>query len=181
MKKQSNKFYVLLLLVAVFAAPGIAAYLFYQHPSWLGSAKVNKGTLLNPPVLVNALTGPAKWRIVFWTPNACDTTCLKELDTLARVRLALGRKLYQVEQWLILGDNAPSLSPEAQATLKELDFHVARFSTAKINAPEYLFSDAKVFLADPNNYLILSYAPSANPDDVYKDLKLLLNTTEKNG
>ncbi len=181
MKKQSNKFYVLFLLVAVFAAPGIAAYLFYQHPSWLGSAKVNKGTLLNPPVRVNALNGSSKWHIVFWTPNACDATCLKELDTLARVRLALGRKLYQVEQWLILGDKAPLLSPEAQAMLKELDFHVVQLPTAEVNAQEILFSEAKVFLADPNNYLILSYASSANPDDVYKDLKLLLNTTEKNG
>lgn len=37
------------------------------------------------------------------------------------------------------------------------------------------------FLADPNNYLILSYSPQVNPDDVYKDLKLLLNTTENKG
>lgn len=181
MKTQSNKLCVLLLLVAVFAAPGIAAYVFYQHPGWLGSTKVNKGVLLEPPVVLNALKGQSKWRIVFWTPTACDARCLKQLDTLARVRLALGRKLYQVDQWLILDDQAPSLSKEAQSTIKELDFHVARLSVAEVNAMGTLFTDAKVFLADPDNYLILSYVPSGNPNDVYKDLKLLLSTTEKNG
>ncbi|MGC1182281.1 hypothetical protein [Legionella sp.] len=181
MKKQSNKFYVLLLLIAVFAAPGIAAYEFYQHPKWLSSTKINKGTLLSPPVVLNALKGESKWHIVFWTPNACDLACLKQLETLARIRLALGRKLYQVDQWLILDDKTPSLSQEARSMLKELDFKVAQLTAADVNAQETLFSEAKVFLADPNNYLILSYASLANPNDIYRDLKLLLTTTEKNG
>lgn len=182
MKKQTTKYYVLLLLLAMFAAPGIAAYIFYQHPDWLSAAKVNKGTLLNPPVLVKALEGQDKWRVVYWTPSACDADCLKQLDILARVRLALGRRLYQVDQWLILSDKAPSLSPDAQSTVKALGFQVAHLSAEDVQAEDALFSKAQVFLADPNSYLILSYPSLANPDDVYKDLKLLLNTTEnKNG
>lgn len=182
MKKQLNKYYVLLLLIVMFAAPGVAAYIFYQHPAWLGSAKVNKGNFLNPPVELQVLKGHTKWGIVYWTPNECGVSCLKQLDTLARIRLALGRRLYQVDQWLILGDKVPSLSQEAKATLKALDFHVVQLSAAQVNTQGNLFADATVFLADPNNYLILSYTSSVNPDDVYKDLKLLLNTTEnKNG
>lgn len=177
MKKQSTKYYVLLLLMAMFAAPGIAAYIFYQHPGWLSSAKINKGILLDPPIALHVLGGQAKWSIVYWAPNACDTHCLNQLDTLARVRLALGRKLYQVDQWLILGDKTPPLSPEAKSTLKELGFQVTQWSAGNGT----LSSEAKVFLADPNNYLILSYPLLVNPDDVYKDLKLLINTTEKNG
>lgn len=57
MKTQSNKYYVVLLLIVMFAAPGIAAYVFYQHPSWLGSTRVNKGTLLSPPVVLKGLEG----------------------------------------------------------------------------------------------------------------------------
>lgn len=181
MKKQFTRYYVVLLLIAMFAAPGIAAYILFQHPGWLGSAKINKGTLLNPPVVLAQLEGKAKWRVVFWAPEACDSLCLKQLDTLARMRLALGRKLYQVDQLLVLGDKAAPLSDTAKATLKEIDFHVTQLPAAAVLAQGALFSEAKVFLADPNNYLILSYSPSVNPDDVYKDLKLLLNTTEKNG
>jgi hypothetical protein len=178
MKKQSNKLYILLLLIMVFAAPGVTAYLFYQHPGWLGATKVNKGILLEPPVAFPALKGQNRWRIVFWTPNPCDRACLKQLDTLARVRLALGRKLYQVDQWLILGDKASSVSSEVQSTLRELNFNLMRWSPSKLDTQNALFSEPKIFIADPNNYLILSYLPLVNPNDVYQDLKLLLNRTE---
>lgn len=180
MNKKNSRYYVLLVLVLMFAAPGIAAYIVYQHPNWLGNAKINKGTLLNPPVLLNALKGQNQWRIVYWTPDACEQSCLKQLDVLARVHLALGRKLYQVDQWLILSKQETSLSPEVTAQLKELNFKLGHLSQVEMNQSMTLFSDAKIFLADPNNYLILSYPEQVNPDDIYKDLKLLLNTTEKN-
>ncbi|KTD67755.1 MULTISPECIES: hypothetical protein [Legionella] len=178
MRKQSSKYYILLLLVVIFATPGITAYVFFQHPSWLGSARINKGTLLNPPVLLDTLEGKSKWRIVFWSPETCDQVCMKQLDVLARIRLALGRKLYQVDQWLLISDKAPPLSQEQQSFLKDIDFKVAKLSAAELTAKDTLLSQAQVFIADPGNYLILSYAPQVNPEDVYKDLKLLLNTTE---
>lgn len=181
MKTPLNKYYVLLLLVIMFVAPGVAAYVFYQHPSWLGATKVNKGSLLNPPVKLNVLDNKKKWLIIFWTPKACDAVCLKQLEVLAKVRLALGRKLYHVDQWLIFGDKALPPSLEMKSILKELDFHTVQLSPVEMNAQGSLFADAKIFLADPNNYLILSYPSLAKPDDVYKDLKLLLRITEKNG
>jgi hypothetical protein len=152
----------------------------YKHPGWLSATKVNKGDLLTPPVLLKAFDAKKKWRLVYWTPTSCASACIKQLDTLARVRLALGRRLYQVDQWLILGEHAAPLSAQAKATIKELHFYEGRLSEA--NTKGALFSEAKIFLADPDNYLILSYPSPANPDDVYKDLKLLLNITEnKNG
>ncbi|QLZ70203.1 hypothetical protein FOLKNPGA_03008 [Legionella sp. PC1000] len=178
MRKQVSKYYILLLLVIIFVAPGVAAYLFYQHPSWLGSSRVNKGDLLNPPVKLSVLDEKPKWRIIFWSPAACDQICMKKLDVLARIRLALGRKLYQVDQWLLISDKSPSLSQEQKAFLKEVDFKVAKLSAADLITKDALLSKAKVFIADPGNYLILSYASQANPEDVYKDLKLLLNATE---
>ncbi|MFJ1268912.1 hypothetical protein ACD661_10120 [Legionella lytica] len=181
MKTQSNKYYVVLLLIIMFAAPGIAAYVFYQHPSWLGATRINKGALLTPPVVLKALEGEKKWHIVFWAPMGCDSACKNQLETLAKVRLALGRKLYQVDQVLVLGDKASVLSTEEQSALKDMQFQVVQLSAAEANAHEALLAEPKIFLADPNNYLILSYASLVKPDDVYKDLKLLLNTTEKNG
>lgn len=182
MKKQTSKYYILLLLVLMFAAPGIAAFMFYQHPSWMSTATINKGTLLNPPIVLNSLEGTEKWGIIFWNPDACDNACMKQLDILAKIRLALGRKLYQVDQWLLLGNESPSLSQKQQSLLKEIDFKVTRLSANEIDDERALFSKAKIFLVDPHNYLILSYSSQVNPSDVYKDLKLLLNTTEnKNG
>lgn len=182
MKKRQTKYYTLLLLVLMFIAPGFAAYIFYQHPTWLGSSTVNKGTLLNPPLALTSITGPSKWRIVYWNPGECGQDCVKQLDILARVRLALGRKLYQVDQWLMLNTEHPALAPQINDILKEHDFHVANLSATEVKQLATLPSSPRVFIVSPEDYLILSYQSGVNPDDVYKDLKLLLNTTEtKNG
>lgn len=172
MKTNRTKYFILLLLAILFAAPGLSAYVFYQHPGWLSATKTNRGTLLTPPQALSALDAQKKWRIVYWSPQSCDSACLKDLDTLVRVRIALGRKLYQVDQWLILGEQAPDPSKENLALLKAWDFHVSHGTVARFP------TQAQVFLANPDNYLILSYAPAVNPDDVYKDLQLLLNTTQ---
>lgn len=179
MKKHISKYYILLLLALMFAAPGVTAYFFYNHPSWLGTSKVNKGILLNPPSVLSALDDKAKWRIVFWSPDVCDKACITQLDVLARVRLALGRKLYHVDQWLILGDKASSLSEATAALLKEQDFHVTQLSSAEMKKMTALSAQSNVYLANPDKYLILSYQSQVNPEDIYKDLKLLLNTSEK--
>ncbi|MFA6302709.1 MAG: hypothetical protein WC627_06205 [Legionella sp.] len=174
-KKISSKFYILLLLAFLFAAPGISALWLFKHPDWLASSKLNKGKLLNPPLALETLDIQNKWRIVYWSPKTCDNACFKQLDTLARVRLALGRRLYEVDQWLILGEKAEPLNEEMQNLIKERDFHVAQLAA---NEENNLPIKAKVFLANSDKYLILSYTTAFNPDDVFKDLKLLLNTTQ---
>ncbi len=104
----------------------------------------------------------------------------QQLDSLARVRLALGRKLYQVDQYLIVGAHTPVLSEKVQLALRELDFKVMQLSAQDIDKYSVLSTTEQIFLADPHNYLILRYASSAQAEDIYKDLKLLL-TNDKNG
>ncbi|HAU1182615.1 TPA: hypothetical protein JBI17_07690 [Legionella pneumophila] len=176
--KKPYKYMTLLLLVVIFTAPGITAYLFYKHPSWLGTSKVNKGILLSPPIALKPLDSSAKWRIIYWNPNSCDKTCLKQLNMLGRVRLSFGRKLYQVDEWLLLSNKDSLIAEELKPILKEQDIHVAALSLTEMSKLSTLYPEAKIFIANPDNYLILSYQPGCNPGDIYKDLKLLLNTTE---
>lgn len=70
---------------------------------------------------------------------------MQQLEVLAKIRLALGRKLYQVDQWLILGNKSPALTQEQQSLLREIDFKVREFSSTEINDNEALFSKAKIF------------------------------------
>lgn len=179
MKKQITKNYILLLLIIIFAAPGIAAYLFYQHPTWLSSTKVNRGVLLTPPIELDSLKAHSKWQIIFWSPDICEQSCLKQLDILARVRLALGRKLYLINQNLILGDNNSSISNKMKSVLKDQDFHLVQLTKDDKIKLGSLSPEAKIFIANPDNFLIMSYQSEVNPDDIYKDIKLLLNITEK--
>lgn len=179
MKKNTTKCGILLLLALLFAAPGITAYIFFQHPSWLGSTTVNRGTLLKPAQLLTALgVHNNKWHILFWSPKDCDNACLKQLDTLARVRLALGRKLYYVDQWFVLGEKASNLTAGEKTLLHDLDFQFIQLAALKDNSHDNLPAEPAVFLVNPDNYLILKYPSDVNPDDVFKDLKLLVNAAE---
>ena len=178
MKKQTSKYSVLLLLAIMFAAPGITAYLFYQHPEWLGTSKINKGTLLSPPIALNSFDQQSKWKIVFLSPGGCKKDCIQQLNMLARVRLALGRKLYQVDEWLVLDEHSSLLAEELKPLLKEQDINVITLPAADMAKMSGLPANATIFIANPDNFLILSYQAGGNPDDVYKDLKLLLSTTE---
>jgi hypothetical protein len=180
MKKKTTKYYILALLILVFAAPGIGAYLFFSHPSWLGESRTNKGLLLTEPVKLPLMPGNDKWRIVYWTPINCKKACLNQLDVLARVRLALGRKLYQVDQLLVLGNESRIPASTIAEDLKVKDFRINQLSVRDTKRVKQISEQSKIFIMNPDNYLILSYKSGVNPDDVYKDLKLLINTTESN-
>lgn len=177
MKKHWSNYFILLTLAILFATPGITAYLFYQHPGWLSAPKVNHGTLMNPPVALSILDASSKWRLVYWNPGVCAQTCLKQIDKLARIRLALGRKLYLVEQRLII-DNLQDTTEAVKKTLKQRDFHVTHLSSEDFTKDTKLNPSEQIFIVNPDNYLVLSYKLEAKSDDIYKDLKLLLNTNE---
>lgn len=184
MKILKTKHWLLLCLSLLFIAPGVAAYLFYTHPHWLTAETTQKGKLLNPPVLFEAMK-PAnnKWRLIYWYPRDCDAVCRAELDMLARVRLALGRRLYQVELWLLANQDAKPLPQSFLQALQAQDMQVLQLSSVQNKALAKQLKHSKrkplVFIANPNNYLVLAYAPTVNPSDVYKDLTLLLTTVPR--
>lgn len=181
MKKKLSKYYVVVLLLMMFTAPGVTAYLFYTHPSWLGAARTNKGVLLTHPVELTSIEGKTKWRLLFWSPEVCEQECLKQLDTLARVRLALGRKLYQVEQKLLLADEQSNPLDAIKKELSAIDFQINTLSAMDKQQLEQLSNEPQIFIMNPDNFVVLSYKQGVKPNDVYKDLKTLLNATEIKG
>jgi hypothetical protein len=179
MKMTKRNYFILILLALIFSAPGLSAYLYYRNPQWLNANTTNKGELLTPPVLLSGLaqTTP-KWRFVFWYPKHCETACLQEVDKLARIRLALGRHLYEVDEWLVVADQDKQAAPLVNS-LKEKDIQVLPLEKNLLEDLAVLGEKPRVFIANPKGYLILSYAENAKPQDIYHDIKQLLGTTEK--
>jgi len=178
MKIFKRNYIALFFLALIFAMPGLAAYIFYTHPQWLGSSTTNKGVLLNPPELISAINSKPKWRLILWNPDACEQSCLQQIDKLGRLRLALGRRLYDVEQWLI-SKNDQQLSPELVNVTSDQDVHVLLLSSqlqAKLSA---LTDKPQVFIANPDNYLVLAYGLDAKSGDIFHDLKQLLSSNDK--
>ncbi|CEK11441.1 hypothetical protein [Legionella hackeliae] len=176
----TRKSLVLIVLMMVFAAPGLVAYLFFTHPQWLGAATTNRGVLLNPSIRFVKINDKEKWRLILWNPGACDKNCLEQLDKLARIRLALGRHLYEVDQWLIT-DETVELPASLLHLFKEEDIQVRRLSQEEHSQFKILNAKSQVFIANPDDYLILTYAQDAKPDAIFHDIKHLLSVDKKNG
>jgi len=172
---QRRNYMVLLLLILVFACPGLAALAFYKHPQWLSTGAVNKGQLLNPPELVSGIQAKAKWRLILWNPGACDVACQQQLDKLARIRLALGRRLYEVDEWLI---NTETLPENLSQSLNDQDIHNLLLAPADSGKQSVLTGASRIFIANPDNYLILAYPTDDKPDNIFRDLKRLLNSND---
>ena len=182
MKMVRRNYIVLLLLALLFAAPGLSAYFLYTHPEWLGDSRTNRGVLLNPPVLITHVgtsTERHKWQLVLWSPMACEQSCVEQLDKMARIRLALGRRLYEVRPRLLMGANTPQLSPKLVNALREQDIDLQKLSLGERENMPVLQEHLEIFIANPDDFLVLAYQPTVKPDDIFYDIKQLLNTTEK--
>lgn len=177
MKHTSRNYFILLLLALLFMAPGLVAYIVYNHNAWLSAAPTNKGTLLNPPVLLAQLHEKEKWQLVLWSPQACDQECAQQLDKLARIRLALGRRLYEVETCLLLGVDAPLPAVPLANTLRDHDIHVLKLAAGASSPLPVLPKISTLYIMNPTGYLVLAYKNQAKPDDLYHDIKHLLKSS----
>lgn len=168
MKIIRRNFLLLLVLFTLFLAPAIAAYFFYCNPELLAEKGTNKGELLTSPFFMPELKkNPAKWSLVLWSPDACKHQCAQKLDELARVRLALGRYLYEINIVLLMtGKSKPD--PQLLATMREEGLDLMKLKSAKLP----VFS--RIYIADPEGFLVLSYSIDANPKDIYHDIKRLV-------
>ncbi len=174
MKTKHRHAVMLLLLVCLFAAPGITAYFIFYHPQWLSPATTNKGQLLNPPVLLSELGHDSRWHLLLWTPVVCDKDCVAQMDKLARIRLALGRRLYNVDLGLLSGANENPVPGAFASAFREQKVEVMTLSSDESKRWALSHKNPELFIADPDNYLVLAYPVTAQPDDLYHDIKHLL-------
>lgn len=165
---------ILGILIVIFALPGISAWLLYNHPHWLTASTTNKGRLLDPPELMTNLGSQPKWRLILWQKGDCDKRCLAQLDRLARIRLALGRRLYEVDEVLLLPEQSHIQVAGADKVLQEQDIRVVHLPAEK-QTIAILANKSSFFIASPDNYLVLNYPLQVKSDAVYHDIKKLLN------
>ena len=165
-----KKFYkIVSLLLVLFTAPGILAYIVYQHPNWI-SGRTNRGQLLQPPVQLQAAYPGNKWQILYWNPQPCQQTCLQQIDDLAKMRLALGRRLYYVD--LIFAHSQKNLSIALQDLLQKIAGHDSQIQEADANI---LGPQSAIYLVNPQHYVILAYSIDQAKKDLFQDLQKLVH------
>lgn len=178
MKSSKKPFVILMILFFIFSLPGITAYVYYLHPEWQNKKTVNKGSLLQAPVILEKIKAePEKWALILWSPGPCTLNCEKKLDQLARIRLALGRRLYGLALFLLTKEESLPFSPALLKASHEKDIHLLTLAPSELKALNPLtqaLNEDKIFIADPQHFLILKYPGEVKADNIFQDLKKLL-------
>lgn len=148
MYQKKRKIVILGLLCIIFFLPSILALWFYQHPIPFEKT-LNHGRLLSPPIKMSSLK-TTTWQWIIWCPKKNDAICSGTLDKLSRIRLALGRRWYDVTVKLFY--------PEDRVAID------AVLATPK----------PTIWLMDKRGFVVMTYATSAKSKDIYDDIKTLL-------
>ena len=171
----------LILIVLLFAAPILIAYLL-NAAGWRPSGMRNYGTMVDPPrdltqahfVLPNGQTLPWKdadwsWTMFALTGPDCAKKCLERIDELRRVRLTLNQNSYRVR--VVVLDT--TLAADALAALAPVES--ARDADAKLADLRPASPDeVAVALVDPHGFLILHYPTGYDANLLRKDLARLI-------
>lgn len=184
------------LMVAVFAAPVVAAWFLYFNPQYLPAGRTNLGELIEPVVPLPAgpgLVTPAgteldreplsgHWTLVYLADGPCDEDCLVRVTDLRQIRLALGEGGMSVERLVVLPETVPSGEAAALAE---------RFPGLQIALAEPAYAErliaalgeggaslGRVHILDPMGNLMMRYAPDAPAKDILKDMGRLLKASK---
>lgn len=167
----------LLLLMALFASPALAAWLTYAW--WQPSHFTNHGTLLAPqaldlPPLVDGAgqTAPwsdlrGRWVLLVAVPGPCDADCVRAAFLARQARLAQGRDQARVVRVLA--------ATGATAGWPHLD---GAYRAALDRLPPAL-AGGGLFLVDPGGRLMMAYPAQADGEGVIRDLKQLLRASRE--
>jgi len=179
-------------MVAVFAAPVIAAWFFYLNPEYLPAGRTNKGELINPVVALpsdlalssqdgmdfsrDLLAG--KWTLVYLAGGACDDACRNRLIAMRQIRLALGESQRSVERLLVLTDATATDLVQELGT----EFVGMRVALGGGRLPELLGEGTaalgRIYILDPMGNLMMRYAVDAPAQDTLEDMEHLLKASK---
>lgn len=160
---------MLLALVAVLALPFITAAALIAS-GWRPAAAPHYGELLPPSAPLPSadlriLAGPSKsalagrWLLVAVEPQACAADCVRRLDELRRLHVALYKAMPRVKR-VLLAPEVPSIA--------QPDLTVAALSSwPALDRPG-------VYLVDPRGQAVLRYEPGAGQKAMLKDIERLL-------
>ena len=153
----------LLLLLGLFAAPALAAWVAHQflHPTMSASY----GELMQPVAVelpgLSALRG--RWVLLTIAKEECGPDCRQQLDLIRRVHIAQGRNQARVAQVLI--------QPTTATPFEQDGCHSFLVPIEALS----LWSDPlRTYLVDPLGRVMLRFPVEADGKGMLHDLRRLL-------
>jgi len=190
-----------LSVTAAFLLPVLLAWWLNFGPwPWRPEAAGNRGTLIQPPVLVESagvrsLVHPGlgyeglasepfqgHWSLVYAGASDCPNACEAALVNMRQSWLALGKDARRVRRWFLVND---AKSPASSLLEEHPGLTVIALTSASSGTLGAALAVARetagganagewVWLLDPRGFVILSYGSSATATDILRDMQRLL-------
>ena len=188
MNTQRRSRLYLVLVVAVFAAPLVVAFVL-SHLGWRPVAARNYGELVEPARdyrahrATTAAGDALAWNnaggvfhVVVPMPAECAAPCLELADSLERLWTGLGKRAPRVRMLVVAGPDAA-----LDAALAQLP-HVTRVVVSpdpfEHPAPVAIEAERRsafpAYIVDPNGYLVMRYPAGFDPAGLRRDLTRLV-------
>lgn len=190
---------ILIALFVVFFGPIILAYVAYEY--FIDHHPVetrNRGQLLEPPhelpefelttvdgapLRLEDLKG--KWTLTYIGDGQCEQPCAEALNKMQQARLLQGGESKRIQRLYLMTEARPAVSLE-KAIQDNPGLIVAKGSAEQLKAVLRPFQisyqqpageAARVYIIDPQGFVMMSYPPGFDTADLYKDIKHLLRAS----
>ena len=199
-KQQTRSRWTLVLLVAIFVAPILLAYIVYKNKSLIPSSQKNHGTIISPAqplpafalkIIEGASFGlndiKRKWSYIYVIENECDDACQLNLLKMRNARIAQGAEGRRVNYYLILTAklNDQTFAAELIKAHPKLNYLYATDSLAKPlldilkGSGQARLEDMKrVYMVDPIGNYMMFYEDGFDSLGIMEDLKFLLKASQ---
>jgi len=175
----------LIALIAVCVLPVAASYFAFYV--WQPDARMNYGTLVTPDMLpdtaVTRLDGApvtrdsliGKWTYLIAAPASCDSPCQQALYLTRQVRTAQAKEMDRVHRiWLLTDQGVPDRrllgAHEGMDVLVADELWRNRFTAE---------GQPRVWLVDPQGYVMMRYPDTLEPKRMIKDISRLLKYSQQ--
>jgi len=175
----------------IFFLPIMAAWLLNIFaPDWRPFGTLNHGTLVEPVRKVSAthlahVDGSAMdanylsghWTMVHLLDGDCGQSCSDALERSHQVQLALGDDMQRVQLLLVLlqaVDLQAADLPSGVAVVTAADAWLENFAFSQAGPGE----NFRLYLVDPQGYLMMRYSADADQRGVLADLERLLRISK---
>lgn len=164
----------LFILIVIFLLPVIAAHYAFHHASHYFSDKgTNYGKFVANSITWQAGNNPRPWQLILKVENQCQPDCLEILDKLSRLRLSMGRKLYNLDLVLLL----PAAQFPTPKLISQLDNQNILWTVLGDEDASKWKQDLRgemILLFGPEHRAVLKYPKLFESKKMAHDLQLLI-------
>lgn len=171
---KNKKHIQIILLVVVFIIPTFVAYFLTKNPSLMqASATTNYGEWVPKTIPWPLEDKKRPWQLVLWQSKGCQDECMRQIGELAKIRLAMGRKVFDLNLWVVVPQRY-QLKGEHIKFLQNHDIQVGYFDEGIEKQWNEIIANTPIVLINPEKEALLMYPLNPQPKRLFHDLQLLI-------